>query len=286
MGGPVRAVHGAEHRAGLAGQPRGPEPARPEPADQRQVGQGLAVVHQRGPPAGAALVHRRLREPGPRRPAADGAHQRRGLPGQEPARRLDHLGGDPVAPGCGPVRQRGGQVPGPGPGTGTGRPARPPPRRPRAAGRPAPGAGPATAGSGPCRWLARFPRRWRSPPPGPSRARCAASPGSAPAPAGISRGSPRGRSTETAPTPSQNGWYGETNGTTAAAMPMLTNGSAMAVPMCTATNVTASRATLRCGLVAANRGRPGSRPCRLTATRPRCWPARTRPRCTDPLSCL
>ncbi|HEX5289101.1 MAG TPA: hypothetical protein VFX25_09535 [Streptosporangiaceae bacterium] len=40
------------------------------------------------------------------------------------------------------------------------------------------------------------------------------------------------RSTETAPTPSQNGWYGEANGTTAAAMPMLTNGSAMAVPMC------------------------------------------------------
>ena len=51
---------------------------------------------------------------------------------------------------------------------------------------------------------------------------------------------------------------------TAAAMPIVTYGSRIAVTTCTATKATASSDMLRCRLVVANLGRPGSRPRRLT----------------------
>ncbi len=72
------------------------------------------------------------------------------------------------------------------------------------------------------------------------------------------------RSSETAPRPSQNGSYAETNGMMAAARLMLTNESAIAVITCTTTNTTASSDRFRCRPRTANRGSPGSRPCRLT----------------------
>src|SRR5215831_12655769 len=72
------------------------------------------------------------------------------------------------------------------------------------------------------------------------------------------------RSREIAPRPSQNGLYPDTNGSTAAAKPIVTYGSTIAVITWIARKATASSETLRCSPVTAKEGRPGRRPWRLT----------------------
>ena len=71
-------------------------------------------------------------------------------------------------------------------------------------------------------------------------------------------------SSEIAPSPSHNGLYGEANGMTEAAMPIVTYGSRIAVITWMTMKATDSREMLRCRLVVANLGSPGSRPRRVT----------------------
>src|SRR5579862_4494079 len=71
------------------------------------------------------------------------------------------------------------------------------------------------------------------------------------------------RSKLTAPRAIQNVSYGEANGMTDEVSGMSTYPSATAVSTCSAMKATDSSEMFRCRPVSANRGSPGSRPCRL-----------------------
>src|SRR5271166_1312138 len=92
-------------------------------------------------------------------------------------------------------------------------------------------------------------------------------------------------SREMAPRPSQKPSYPEVKGTTPETSGMLTKVSMTAVTMWMTRKTTASRDRFRCRFVTANRGSPGSRPCRLTRM-PSTMTAVSRSRDTTPVARL
>ena len=84
----VRLVDRGEHAAGLGVGAGCTEPARAVPRDEREVGQGLHVLHQGRRAIQATLAHPRRLERGQSGTAAEPVHQRRFLARQKPRRRL------------------------------------------------------------------------------------------------------------------------------------------------------------------------------------------------------